>query len=88
MRDPHGVRPLCVGRLPTGWVIASETALGFIDGERGYCTLLATADGADALRVDEMSALLTGWPAAGRRSTRASSPSSCAGAGSATPSTS
>jgi amidophosphoribosyltransferase len=26
VRDPHGVRPLCVGRLPGGWVIASETA--------------------------------------------------------------
>jgi amidophosphoribosyltransferase len=25
-RDPHGVRPLCIGRLPGGWVIASETA--------------------------------------------------------------
>jgi amidophosphoribosyltransferase len=26
VRDPHGVRPLCVGRLAGGWVIASETA--------------------------------------------------------------
>jgi amidophosphoribosyltransferase len=25
-RDPHGFRPLAIGRLPTGWVIASETA--------------------------------------------------------------
>lgn len=25
-RDPHGVRPLCLGRLDTGWVVASETA--------------------------------------------------------------
>jgi amidophosphoribosyltransferase len=26
-RDPHGVRPLVIGRLPTGgWVVASETA--------------------------------------------------------------
>src|ERR671930_686056 len=25
-RDPYGVRPLCIGRLPGGWVIASETA--------------------------------------------------------------
>lgn len=24
-RDPHGVRPLCLGRLPQGWVVASET---------------------------------------------------------------
>ncbi len=26
VRDPHGVRPLCIGRLTGGWVIASETA--------------------------------------------------------------
>ena len=25
-RDPHGVRPLCIGRLDRGWVVASETA--------------------------------------------------------------
>lgn len=25
-RDPHGVRPLCLGRLDRGWVVASETA--------------------------------------------------------------
>jgi amidophosphoribosyltransferase len=26
VRDPNGFRPLCLGRLPEGWVIASETA--------------------------------------------------------------
>ena len=26
VRDPHGFRPLCLGRLDEGWVIASETA--------------------------------------------------------------
>jgi amidophosphoribosyltransferase len=26
VRDPHGFRPLCLGRLAEGWVIASETA--------------------------------------------------------------
>jgi amidophosphoribosyltransferase len=26
VRDPHGFRPLCLGRLGTGWVLASETA--------------------------------------------------------------
>lgn len=26
LRDPHGFRPLCLGRLRDGWVIASETA--------------------------------------------------------------
>ncbi len=25
-RDPQGIRPLCIGRLERGWVIASETA--------------------------------------------------------------
>lgn len=25
VRDPHGFRPLCLGRLETGWVLASET---------------------------------------------------------------
>jgi amidophosphoribosyltransferase len=24
-RDPHGVRPLCIGRLENGWIVASET---------------------------------------------------------------
>ncbi len=26
VRDPNGFRPLCLGRLPEGWVVASETA--------------------------------------------------------------
>ena len=26
MRDPHGVRPLCLGRYGAGWVVASESA--------------------------------------------------------------
>jgi len=25
VRDPHGIRPLCLGRLDQGWVVASET---------------------------------------------------------------
>jgi amidophosphoribosyltransferase len=25
VRDPHGIRPLCLGKLPDGWVVASET---------------------------------------------------------------
>jgi amidophosphoribosyltransferase len=25
-RDPHGIRPLCLGRLENGWVVASESA--------------------------------------------------------------
>lgn len=26
VRDRHGFRPLCLGKLPSGWVVASETA--------------------------------------------------------------
>jgi amidophosphoribosyltransferase len=26
IRDPHGFRPLCLGRIPEGWILASETA--------------------------------------------------------------
>ena len=25
VRDPNGLRPLCLGRLDPGWVLASET---------------------------------------------------------------
>src|SRR5262249_20739262 len=25
VRDPHGFRPLCIGRIDDGWVLASET---------------------------------------------------------------
>ena len=33
VRDPHGFRPLCLGRLESGWVLASETpALDLIGG--------------------------------------------------------
>jgi amidophosphoribosyltransferase len=33
-RDPHGFRPLALGRLPGGWVVASETAALDIVGAR------------------------------------------------------
>jgi len=26
IRDPYGIRPLCLGKLPSGWIIASESA--------------------------------------------------------------
>ncbi|MFC1692348.1 amidophosphoribosyltransferase [Candidatus Latescibacterota bacterium] len=33
-RDPHGFRPLCLGKVGTSWVVASEScALDIIDGE-------------------------------------------------------
>lgn len=25
VRDPHGIKPLCIGQLPTGWMVASES---------------------------------------------------------------
>jgi amidophosphoribosyltransferase len=34
VRDPNGFRPLCLGRLPEGWVLASETAALDIIGAR------------------------------------------------------
>lgn len=33
-RDPHGIRPLVLGRLPGGWCVASETAALDIVGAR------------------------------------------------------
>ena len=49
VRDPHGVRPLCVGRLPGGWVIASETAALDIVG----ATLVREVDPGEVVAVDE-----------------------------------
>src|SRR3954471_709185 len=34
VRDPNGFRPLCLGRLDTGWVLASETPALDIAGAR------------------------------------------------------
>ncbi len=34
VRDPHGFRPLCLGRLDAGWVLASETPALDIAGAR------------------------------------------------------
>lgn len=33
-RDPHGFRPLCLGQLDTGWVVASETPALDVVGAR------------------------------------------------------
>jgi amidophosphoribosyltransferase len=49
VRDPHGVRPLCVGKLPGGWVIASETAALDIVG----ATLVREVDPGEVVAVDE-----------------------------------
>jgi amidophosphoribosyltransferase len=49
VRDPHGVRPLCVGRLPSGWVIASETAALDIVG----ATLVREVGPGEIVAIDE-----------------------------------
>jgi amidophosphoribosyltransferase len=48
-RDPHGVRPLCVGKLPGGWVIASETAALDIVG----AALVREVDPGEVVAIDE-----------------------------------
>jgi len=50
VRDPHGVRPLCVGRLPGGWVIASETAALDIVG----ASLVREVEPGEIVAVDEL----------------------------------
>jgi len=48
-RDPHGVRPLVLGRLERGWVVASETAALDIVG----ATLVREIEPGELLAVDE-----------------------------------
>ena len=48
-RDPHGVRPLVLGRLDRGWVVASETAALDIVG----ATLVREVEPGELLAVDE-----------------------------------
>ena len=48
IRDPMGVRPLCIGRLEDGWVIASETcALDHVGAE-----FVREIDPGEAVMVD------------------------------------
>jgi amidophosphoribosyltransferase len=49
VRDPHGVRPLCVGKLPGGWVIASETAALDLVG----AALVREIDPGEVVAVDD-----------------------------------
>ncbi len=49
VRDPHGVRPLCLGRLPGGWVVASETAALDIVG----AAFVREVDPGEVVAVDE-----------------------------------
>ncbi|WP_182353212.1 amidophosphoribosyltransferase [Flaviflexus huanghaiensis] len=48
-RDPFGFRPLVLGRLPSGWVIASETAALDIVG----ATYVREIDPGELLAIDE-----------------------------------
>ena len=64
MRDPLGVRPMCVGQLDGGWVIASETcALDHLGA-----TLLRELDPGEAVIIDESGMKSCKWPGVnGRR---------------------
>ncbi len=48
VRDPHGFRPLCLGRLSDGWLVASETcALDLVGG-----AYLREVEPGELLRID------------------------------------
>jgi amidophosphoribosyltransferase len=48
-RDPHGFRPLVLGRLPAGWVVASETAALDIVG----ATVVREVEPGELIAIDE-----------------------------------
>jgi amidophosphoribosyltransferase len=48
-RDPHGFRPLVIGRLPAGWVVASETAALDIVG----ATVVREVEPGELIAIDE-----------------------------------
>jgi amidophosphoribosyltransferase len=47
-RDPHGIRPLVIGRLASGWVVASETAALDIVG----ATYVRDVDPGELIAID------------------------------------
>ena len=49
VRDPHGFRPLCLGKLESGWVMASETAALDIVG----ATFIRELDPGEMVVIDE-----------------------------------
>lgn len=61
MRDPHGFRPLCLGRLNSGYVVTSETcALDLVDAEyvRDVApgeVLIITEDGVKSVLLEKAS---------------------------------
>ena len=48
-RDPHGVRPLSIGRLPNGFVVASETCALDIVG----AAFLRDVEPGELVRIDD-----------------------------------
>ena len=48
-RDPHGFRPLCVGTLGEGWIVASETCAGDLVGAED----MREVEPGELLRFDE-----------------------------------
>ncbi len=48
-RDPHGVRPLSIGRLPNGFVVASETCALDIVG----ATVVRDVEPGELIRIDD-----------------------------------
>ena len=63
IRDPLGVRPLCVGRLGAGWVIASEScALDHVGAE-----LVRDVEPGEAILIDERGMRTVKRPTGGAR---------------------
>lgn len=40
MRDPFGIRPLCLGKFEDGWIIASESVRSWIQREQNLSEIL------------------------------------------------
>ena len=59
-RDPEGFRPLVLGRLPAGWVVASETAALDIVG----ATLVREVEPGELIAIDERGVRSTRFAAA------------------------
>jgi amidophosphoribosyltransferase len=48
-RDPHGIRPMCIGRLPAGWCVASETCALDVVG----ATYVREVEAGEMVSIDE-----------------------------------
>jgi amidophosphoribosyltransferase len=63
-RDPHGVRPLSIGRLPNGFVVASETCALDIVG----ATLVRDVEPGELVRIDDRGLHTTTFAESSKRS--------------------